>query len=223
MIELVEKYMSLAKYEADKFFRRNTMLLEYEDLLQEAYYGLIKASEGYEEGKGAIFATYATRCIQHRLKRVHGKSRAVGGGDTKLDGLLRKVLFDSKGKIPTAEEIVSKYKVNICSAKSIIMKYRSHSPVELDKQFDDSNECLIDILDLGNYKRPDSMYERKDLEETLLVMIKLLPLEWKELIDRRYFKEMKLNEMAKLNKSTVPAVYKRLNNVINTLRGELDD
>lgn len=225
MNELVETHMKLAEMEAHKFHRRNPPVLEYDDILQEAYYGLIRASYGYDSSKGVLFASYASVAIQNRLKRVHtkAKSTVTCGCDSKIDGLLRKVIFESKGRFPSAEDIISRYKVPLCSAKTIILKYRCQSLLRLDKKLEDSTSSVIDIMDLGHYKRPDLMCERKDLEGYLLTLVKLLPHDWKNLIDRRYFKGMKLREMAELEGISPPAIEHKLEHAINALRTEMGE
>jgi len=225
MNELAEKYIGLAKKEAGKFIKHQNRALEFEDILQEAYYALVKATSSYKDDTDASFITYATIVIQRHLKRVQSQWNSVVscGSESKTDGLLRKVIFDAKGKIPSAAEIISKYKVTIYSAKSVLLKYRSQVPLRLDQKLYDSSMSVIDILDLGQYKRPDLMYEQKDLEEYLLLMIKLLPLQWKILIDRRYFKGMSLQKIADFEGVTPQAIKDRLTRIINALKEEFDD
>ena len=225
MNELAEKYISLAKHEAGKFCKHQNRVLDFDDIHQEACYALIKATDSYKDGSGASFITYATIVIQRHLKRVQSQWNSVVscGSESKTDGLLRKVIFDANGKIPSAAEIISKYKVTIYNAKSVLLKYRSQIPLRLDQKLYDSSMSIIDILDLGQYKRPDLMYEQKDLEEYLLLMLKLLPLQWKILIDRRYFKDMSLQKIADIEGVTPQAIKDRLTRVINALKEEFDD
>jgi len=225
MNELAEKHIGLAQKEASKHCKHINKVLDFEDILQEAYYALIKATYSYNDHSGASFITYATIVIQRHLKRIQSQWNSVVscGSESKTDGLLRKVVFDAKGKIPSATEIINKYKVTIYSAKSVLLKYRSQVPLRLDQKLYDSSMSVIDILDLGQYKRPDLMYERKDLVEYLLLMLRLLPLQWKILIDRRYFKDMSRQKIADIEGVSERAISYRLTRVINELKKEFDD
>lgn len=54
----------------DQIHRLGGAGLEDEDLAQEALLGLLAAVRTYREDGGAVFTTYATTCIRHRLLSV---------------------------------------------------------------------------------------------------------------------------------------------------------
>lgn len=225
MIDWNDNYLNLATSEANKFYKKQIRVLDYDDIYQEACLALIKATYGYEPSKGISFITYATKVIQRHLKRIQSQWNSVVscGSESKTDGLLRKVMFDSKGAMPSAEDIISKYKVTIYNANSVLLKYRSQFSLRLDMRLENSSMSVIDILDLGQYQRPDLMYERKDLEEYLMLMLKLLPLQWKILIDRRYFKNMSLREISEIQGISPQAIKDKLIRIINVLRMEFEN
>ncbi|WOO35999.1 sigma-70 family RNA polymerase sigma factor [Anaerocolumna sp. AGMB13020] len=47
----------------------NTSIIEVEDLMHEAYFGLLKAVESYDTGQGVLFMSYAPYWIKRAVKR----------------------------------------------------------------------------------------------------------------------------------------------------------
>lgn len=75
LIQCRENYTEnmLALYDQNKgmiygIARKYTAVESIEDLMQEAYIGLVKAVEGYRADGGALFYTYAVPTIDHHLK-----------------------------------------------------------------------------------------------------------------------------------------------------------
>lgn len=78
-IELRDKivlgYLGLAKGLAGKYFRLCDKSIEYDDLVQTAYEALMSAAHYYVPSPRATFKTYATRCIENKLKHSIGESK----------------------------------------------------------------------------------------------------------------------------------------------------
>ena len=66
-ISLAKIVNSFVPYIESKISGMNVPGLESDDLRQEAFVALFSAIESYEEGKGAVFSTYAITCINNRL------------------------------------------------------------------------------------------------------------------------------------------------------------
>ena len=62
--KLVTDNLALAKYVAKKYIQSG---LEYDDLLQVAYEGLVLAAARYDPGKGFAFSTFAVCCMEKRI------------------------------------------------------------------------------------------------------------------------------------------------------------
>ena len=58
--KLVTDNLALAKYVAKKYIQSG---LEYDDLLQVAYEGLVLAAARYDPSKGFAFSTFAVCCM----------------------------------------------------------------------------------------------------------------------------------------------------------------
>lgn len=72
--EIIIKYDLLARKLARKLYRTkggllDTSIMDFEDLLQLAYMGIIDAVRSYKEDKNVKFMTYAWKCIQNKINR----------------------------------------------------------------------------------------------------------------------------------------------------------
>lgn len=73
--ELVEKNMGLATHFASHF---QASRMEYEDMVQEAYLGLIDAAERFDPDRGTKFSTYARWHIMKRIMdAIHNRNEIV--------------------------------------------------------------------------------------------------------------------------------------------------
>ncbi len=67
MAELISKYMPLVVAKAKKY---QSFLLEQDDLVQEGLIGFLDAIRSYDERYGCSFKTYASICVENKIKNV---------------------------------------------------------------------------------------------------------------------------------------------------------
>ena len=67
---LIKKYSSLIRKIADEYYKKSKMIkVEYDDLVQEGFYGLLQALDNYDENS-SLFYTFATICIRREMERL---------------------------------------------------------------------------------------------------------------------------------------------------------
>lgn len=64
--------MNLARFVANKYMNFG---LEYDDLQQMAFEGLVRAATRFDKNKGYAFSTYAFHCMDNEIKRHFEKKR----------------------------------------------------------------------------------------------------------------------------------------------------
>ena len=94
-------------------------LLDFQDLQQEGYFGLIKAIEKFQPNKGFKFSTYATWWIRQSIQRaVSDNNRLIRipvhiQEDLQRINKAKKILEQELSKEPTIADIYEKIKVDI--------------------------------------------------------------------------------------------------------------
>ena len=95
--EIVKKYDALARKLAYKAFENkkhllDTRFMDFDDILQFAYMGVIDAYRSFKEDAGANFMTYAWTCVIHRIDREAFSTKKVNTfmrlGDMSLDATI---------------------------------------------------------------------------------------------------------------------------------------
>lgn len=76
--KIFEKNESLVHSLLQNCFKNDTKNLNYEDLRQEGYIGLIKAIRTFDESKGVKFGYYATICIRNEIREYIMRNRYNG-------------------------------------------------------------------------------------------------------------------------------------------------
>ncbi len=67
---LIKKYSTLIKRIADEYYRKcKRFKVEYDDLVQEGYFGLFQALDNYNE-ETSLFYTFASLCIRREMERL---------------------------------------------------------------------------------------------------------------------------------------------------------
>ncbi len=216
---LVEKNIDLAKFLAFKMHKKLSWKLDIRDIIQEAYIALLRASEGFDSSHGVLFKTYASKVINWHLKRIYHNSQSTVscGAESKIDNLMRLVLFESKGKELSQNMISKKYQISKYNATSILLKNKANNLIRLDRKLYNSDLSLIDVLDLGNYNQPDLLYEQKDLIEVLYESLMLIKKKDRTIINYRYFDNMSLREIGIIYFVTPQAIKYKIDCVIKRL------
>lgn len=80
---LIARYTALISHKASGYFLNG---VELDDVKQEAYMGLLSAIRSYNKEHSASFSTYATHCINNRLKNM------VAAGNTKKASLYKQAI-----------------------------------------------------------------------------------------------------------------------------------
>ena len=111
--ELIIKYKYLVDAAAAKF---QGTPLEKDDLLQEGMIGLLAAIKSYNESKGAVFTTYAARCINNSIiSAIKKASRLKDIPQSNLVFIENEDVFDEKVHLSAEDEYMANESVNVLS------------------------------------------------------------------------------------------------------------
>jgi len=188
---LISKYMYLAKYVSSKI-PRYTALYTYEDIIQWACIGLIKAIERFNPERGIKFETYAISRIKgeiydniRKLLPYHSKIKK------QIETLYEKI-YKIKGRTPTYKEIAKEMGITVNKVKKLLKNY---SPVFILSLEDLIKNHMFSIPQDKNEKNLFS--EKKDI---LSKSIEKLSERERQIISLYYYEGLTLNEIAEILK-----------------------
>jgi RNA polymerase sigma-B factor len=194
--ELIEAHRSLASHLARRFANRGE---PFDDLLQVAYLGMLKAVERFDPDRGLEFSTFATATVEGELKR-HFRDRTwsirVPRRPQELHLRLGNAVNDLSQRLkrpPRVSELASELGVgedDVLEAMEVGGAYRSAS---LDARPADNGETMTLESRLGANDSGFDLAEHRVLLERLL---EELPDRERTIVRLRFFEDMTQTEIA---------------------------
>jgi RNA polymerase sigma-B factor len=194
--ELIEAHKSLASHLARRFANRGE---PFDDLLQVAYLGMLKAVERFDPDRNLEFSTFATATVEGELKR-HFRDKTwsvrVPRRPQELHLRLGNVINELSQKLhrpPRVPEVAAELGVreeDVLEAMEVGGAYRSTS---LDARPADSGEALTVESRLGTQDQGFDLAEHRVVLERLL---EELPERERTIIELRFFSDMTQTEIA---------------------------
>jgi RNA polymerase sigma-B factor len=193
--ELIEAHRSLASHLARRFANRGE---PFDDLLQVAYLGMLKAVERFDPERGLEFSTFATATVEGELKR-HFRDRTwsirVPRRPQELHLRLGNAINDLSQRLkrpPRIAELADDLGVSeeaVLEAMEVGGAYRSAS---LDARAGDNGEMTLESR-LGANDTGFDLAEHRVVLERLLTE---LPERERTIVQLRYFDDMTQTEIA---------------------------
>lgn len=134
---LVEKNIPLVKSIAGEFTHSG---LEFEDLRQAGYIGLLNAVENYDLNEGAKFSTYATHLIKGEIRhqvRDNQPSVHIPQWVKRLNKKVNKAqqkIYQKTGEFPTIKELSEKLNIEEEGIKEVLKARDSMTYISIDKE-----------------------------------------------------------------------------------------
>src|SRR4051794_3126344 len=150
--ELIERFLPLARQLARRYQRANE---PFDDLLQVASVGLVKAVDRFDPARGVAFSSYAVPTILGELKRYFRDSgwavhvpRGVQERVLKVDRVVAK-LSSRGGRSPSVAEIAEEMECSVEDVLEAMDAAQAYDAVSLDATRagdDDDAETHADTL-----------------------------------------------------------------------------
>lgn len=196
---LMENFLPLVRYTAERMHTRLPAEVEVEDLMSSGLFGLMDAIDAYDIERGVKFETYCTQRIRgaifDELRAMDWVPRLVRSRTAKVDRA-RKQLEMELGRTATDKEISGRMDVDPDEYKKICRDARPVGVVSLNRKWfetDSSKDVReIDVVRDRRQENPVSRLQRDDLK---LLLTKGLSRAERLIIILYYYEEMTMKEI----------------------------
>ncbi|MBY0230008.1 MAG: FliA/WhiG family RNA polymerase sigma factor [Gemmataceae bacterium] len=167
---LVERYLSLVKYNAERIWQRLPDGVDLDDLISAGTFGLMDAIYHFDLGRGVKFETYCVPRIRgamlDELRTMDWVPRLVRSKASKMEEA-RKSLLAALGRPPRPEEMAEKMGMTVEEFLKQVGESTAVSQVSLNKKWYETDSYKdvreIDILEDKKAEDPTNRIQNKDL------------------------------------------------------------
>jgi RNA polymerase sigma-B factor len=222
--ELIEQFLPLAR----KLARRYASSSEpYDDLVQVASLGLVKAVERFDPERGFAFTSFAVPTIVGELKRYFRDSSWALHVDRGAQERARKIseaqreITTQTGRPPRIDELALYLEVSQEEVLDGLQVADAYDAVSLDAPMAGDDDDLSSRLDMLG--RDDDELDRVDQQTTLFAAARHLPKREREILFLRFNEDLTQSEIAARLGVSQMQVSRLLRRSLERLRELTDD
>ena len=196
---LVENYLDLVRYTAERMHMRLPNEVDVDDLMQAGLFGLMDAIDAFDLERGVKFETYCAQRIRgaifDELRAMDWVPRLVRSRTAKVERA-RKSLEAELGRQPTEQELCERLKVDSSEFQKLDKDSRPVGVVSLNRKWfetDSSKDVReIDVIKDNRQENPLNEIQRSDLK---LLITKGLTRAERLIVILYYYEEMTMKEI----------------------------
>lgn len=224
---LMEHYLPLVKYNAERIWARLPEGVELDDLISAGVFGLMDAIEAFDMTRGVKFETYCVPRIRgamlDELRCMDWVPRLVRSRASKLD-VARKELEVALGRPPQDDELAVKLGVSSAEYERLVADANAVGLVSLNKKWYETDGYKdvreIDILEDKKSEDPTNRLQKKDL---MRLVTKGLNRNERLIIILYYYEEMTMKEIGLTLDLSESRVSQMHSGIIARLKGHLEN
>ncbi|MBI9017120.1 MAG: FliA/WhiG family RNA polymerase sigma factor [Phycisphaerae bacterium] len=197
--QLMEEYLPLVKYNAERIYSKLPDEVELDDLVSAGLFGLIDAIKSYDLSRGVKFSTYCAPRIRgailDELRSMDWVPRLVRSRAHKMDQAM-KSLEAEKGRTASDEEVANRMGVSQGEFVKLKRDATAVSLVSLSRKWYETDSqkdvCEIDVLEDKRGLNPLHEIQKRDLKD---VLTRGLTRAEKLILILYYYEEMTMKEI----------------------------
>lgn len=223
--ELMEHYLSLVKYNAERISAKLPDEVETDDLISAGIFGLIDAINSFDLTRGVKFETYCAPRIRgailDELRSMDWVPRLVRSRGNKLEQATR-VLEMELGRHPTEDELSQRMQISRAELDKLVRDATAVSLISLSRKHyeTDSNRDVteIDILQDKRGRNPVNEIQKRDLRE---LVTRGLSRAERLILLLYYYEEMTMKEIGATLDLSESRVSQMHSSILNRLKAQL--
>ena len=197
--QLVEQYLPLVKYNAERIWARLPDGVELDDLTSVGVFGLMDAIDAFDMSRGVKFETYCVPRIRgamlDELRSMDWVPRLVRSKASKLNEAIR-TIEAKHGRAPKHEELAEQLGLNRAELDKMIQEANAVGLISLNKKWYETDSYKdvreIDILEDKKGEDPTRRVQKTDL---MRLVTKGLNRNERLIILLYYYEEMTMKEI----------------------------
>ena len=223
---LMENYLHLVKYSAERISVKLPDKVELDDLIQAGIFGLKDALEAYDPERGVKFETYCAPRIRgsilDELRSMDWVPRLVRARAHQLDRA-RQTLEAQLGRIPNEQELAEELELDKVEFHRLQRDANAIGLISLNNSFNE-NEAEkdvreIDIIEDQKSKNPVTEAQKRDLKN---LISKGLSRAEKLIIILYYYEEMTMKEIGATLDLSESRVSQMHSSIVARLKAQMD-
>src|SRR5437667_9470889 len=223
--QLVEKYLALVKYNAERIWSRLPEGVDLDDLISAGVFGLMDAIDAFDLERGVKFETYCVPRIRgamlDELRTMDWVPRLVRSKASKMEEA-RKTLEAALGRPPRPDEMASKLGVPVEEFHKMLGEATAVSQVSLNKKWYETDSYKdvreIDILEDKKAEDPTHRIQNRDL---MRLVTRGLNRNERLIIILYYYEDMTMKEIGATLDLSESRVSQMLSSIVARLQAQL--
>jgi RNA polymerase sigma factor for flagellar operon FliA len=222
---LVERYLPLVKYNAERIWQRLPEGVDLDDLISAGVFGLMDAIDAFDLTRGVKFETYCVPRIRgamlDELRTMDWVPRLVRSKHSKLEEA-RKALEAQHGRPPTDAELAERLGLPMEEYEKMAADANAVGLISLNKKWYETDSYKdvreIDILEDKKGEDPTRRLQRKDL---MRMVTKGLNRNERLIIILYYYEELTMKEIGATLDLSESRVSQMHSSIIQRLQSQL--
>lgn len=222
---LIERYLPLVKYNAEKVWQKLPDGVDLNDLMSAGVFGLMDAIEAYDIHRGVKFETYCVPRIRgamlDELRTMDWVPRLVRSKASKLEAA-RKAVEAQVGRPPTDQEIAAKMELPIGEFEKLKSEAAAVNLVSLNKKWYETDSYKdvreVDILEDIKGEDPTNNIQKRDV---MKLVTKGLNRNERLIMILYYYEELTMKEIGTTLGLSESRVSQMHSGIVNRLKDQL--
>ncbi len=223
---LMENYLHLVKYTADRIWAKLPDKVELDDLIQAGIFGLMDAIDAFDPERGVKFETYCSPRIRgsilDELRSMDWVPRLVRARAHQLDRALQ-TLEAQLGRMPTEKELAEEMQLDKAEFHRLQRDANAIGLISLNNKFSDSDGDKdireIDVIQDQKSKNPVTEAQKRDLKG---LVSKGLTRAERLIILLYYYEEMTMKEIGATLDLSESRVSQMHSSIVARLKAQMD-